>query len=300
MIIPKNLEKGDKIGIISTARKISKKEIKTAIDLFSSWGLDVKLGKYLFEEKDQFAGTSKQRAKDFQSMLEDKEIKAIVCARGGYGTLKIIDKIDFKTILKNPKWIVGYSDATVLHSHLNKLKVASIHATMPINFSKNTKPAIATFKKALFGENYIIEAKSCEQNKKGEAAGELVGGNLSILYALQGSISDIDTENKILFIEDLDEYLYHIDRMITSLKRAKKLDKLAGLIVGSMKDMHDNNIPYGATANEIIYNAVKEFNYPICFNFPSGHINNNNTLMLGLKADLKVGKETLLSFKKEK
>jgi len=296
MIIPQKLEKGDTIGILSTARKISKKELKTAIDLFSSWGLEVKLGKYLFEEQNQFAGTSKQRIKDFQRMLEDKDIKAIICARGGYGTVKIIDKIEFKTILKHPKWIVGYSDVTVLHSHLNTLKVASLHATMPINFPKNTKRAITTLKKALFGESYVIENKSCKQNKKGEAEAEVVGGNLSILYSLQGSISDIDTENKILFIEDLDEYLYHIDRMITSLKRAKKLDGLAGLIVGSMNGMHDNKISYGKTANEIIYNAVKEFNYPVCFNFPSGHINNNNSLIMGVKANLKVGEKIFLSF----
>jgi muramoyltetrapeptide carboxypeptidase len=287
MIIPSYLKKGDKIGIVATARKISKEELQPAIDILTNWGLEVVLGKNLFNADSQFSGTDDERADDLQMMLDDASVKAVISARGGYGTIRIIDKLDFTAFKKQPKWIIGYSDITVLHSHIHNLGFETIHATMPVNFTKNAE-ATETLRKALFGEmvNYEIETHSL--NRKGIAEGELVGGNLSLLYALSGSISDIETKGKILFIEDLDEYLYHIDRMMMQLKRAGKLNDLAGLIVGGMTDMKDNLIPFGKSAKEIIKDAVKEYNFPVCFNFPGGHIDKNLALYFGRKVKLNV------------
>ena len=297
MIKPQSLRKGAKIGVISTARKISKDEIGYAQTLLKSWGFIPVLGDALFEECWQFAGTDDQRLKDLQFMLDNKDIDAIICARGGYGTSRIIDGVDLTAFMKQPKWIAGYSDVTVLHSHIqSKCGVQTLHASMPINFSNNTKEALDSLKIALTGNplNYKIIAN--ELNKKGNAEGMLTGGNLSILYSLVGTSSDIDTENKILFIEDVDEYLYHIDRMMVSLKRSGKLSNLRGLIVGSMNKMHDNDIPFGNTANEIIWQTVKEFDYPVCFGFPAGHIDDNRTLIFGNKIILKVDKEVEVWF----
>jgi len=287
MIQPPLLKKGDKIGVIAPARKIAKEEIQNAIDLFTRWGLEVVLSKNLFRIDNQFAGTDDERAEDLQTMLDDASIKAVISARGGYGTIRIIDKIDFAKFKKNPKWVIGYSDITVLHSHIHNLEIETLHATMPINFSKNSE-ATETLRKALFGEKLKYEFESHPLNRTGAADGELVGGNLSLLYALTGSVSDIKTEGKILFVEDLDEYLYHIDRMMLNLKRSGKLSHLAGLVVGGMTNMKDNTIPFGKTAEEIILDAVKEFSYPVCFNFPAGHIDKNLALCFGKKVNLEV------------
>jgi muramoyltetrapeptide carboxypeptidase len=287
MIQPPLLKKGDKIGIIAPARKISREEIQLAVDLFSRWGLEIVLSKNLFNVDNQFAGTDGERAEDLQAMLDDASVKAVISARGGYGTIRIIDKIGFTKFKKDPKWVIGYSDITVLHSHIHNLGIETLHATMPINFSKNSE-ATETLRKALFGEKLNYEFEAHHLNRKGMAEAELVGGNLSLLYALTGSISDINTKGKILFIEDLDEYLYHIDRMMVNLKRSGKLSHLAGLIVGGMTDMKDNIIPFGKTVEEIILDAVKEFNYPVCFNFPAGHIDKNLALCFGRKVNLKV------------
>lgn len=288
LIQPAYLKKGDKIAIVASARKISIQELQPAIDIFKIWGLEVLLGKNLFKCDNQFSGTDEERAADLQTALDDDSVKAIISARGGYGTMRIIDKIDFTKFKNHPKWIIGYSDITVLHSHIHNFGIQTLHATMPINFSINTE-AIETLRKSLFGEkmNYEIEKNSL--NRNGIAEGELVGGNLSLLYALTGSSSSIHTKGKILFIEDLDEYLYHIDRMMVSLKRYGKLSDLAGLIVGGMTDMKDNQIPFGKTAEEIILDAVKEYNYPVCFNFPAGHIDRNLAMTFGRKMKLVVG-----------
>ena len=292
---PPFLKKGDKIGIIAPARKISKEEIQSAIDIFNAWGLEVVLSKNLFNADNQFSGTENERAEALQIMLNDDSIKAIISARGGYGTIHIIDKIDFTNFRKNPKWIIGYSDITVLHSHINNFGIETLHATMPINFTKNAE-ATETLRKALFGEQLNYEVESYPLNRKGKAEAELIGGNLSLIYALTGSVSDIDTKGKILFIEDLDEYLYHIDRMMLNLKRSGKLDHLAGLIIGGMTDMKDNTIPFGKTAEEIITDAVKEYDYPVCFSFPAGHVEKNLALYFGRVAKLKVADTVQLSF----
>jgi len=288
MIIPKKLRIGDKIGIISTARKITLEELTLAIKNLESWGLQVVLGSNLLGVDNQFSGTIQQRSADLQSMIDDKSIKAILCARGGYGTVQVIDNIDFSNLKKNPKWIVGYSDVTVLHSHLNTLGLASLHATMPINFETNTKESLESFKKALFGIKDKIECKAHPYNKYGKVEGEVVGGNLSNLYSLLGSDSDINTDGKILFIEDLDEYLYHMDRMIMNLKRNGKFTKLKGLIVGGMSDMNDNAIPFGKTAEEIILEHTKDYDFPICFGFPAGHLTDNRCIRLGVESVLEI------------
>jgi muramoyltetrapeptide carboxypeptidase len=288
MIIPAKINIGDKIGIIATARKISFEELNPCIQTLESWGLEVVLGKFLFEENNQFSGTVEQRTVDLQNMINDDAIKAILCARGGYGTVQIIDKIDFSKLKKNSKWIIGYSDITVLHSHLNQLGMATLHATMSINFSKNTQKSLKSLKNALFGIENSIKISSHKFNRLGNIKAEIVGGNLSILYSLLGSKSDVNTAGKILFIEDLDEYLYHVDRMMINMKRNSKFSDLKGMIIGGMSDMNDNETLFGKTAEEIILEHVKEYNFPICFGFPSGHLDDNRGIRFGVSSVLDI------------
>jgi len=286
MIIPNKLNKGDKIAFIATARHISKNELETAIKIIDNWGLKIKFGSNLFNVENQFAGDDFQRASDLQEALDDKSIKAIFCVRGGYGTARIIDKINFSMFLENPKWVVGYSDITVLHNHINNLGVASIHASMPINFQENSEKSLGSLYNSLFNISNIISFQPTNLNKTGSIKGEIVGGNLSVIYSLLGSDSDIQTNDKILFIEDLDEYLYHIDRMVTNLKRNHKFACIKGLIVGGMTKMHDNQIPFGMDANQIIHEKTKDYNFPICFNFPSGHLKDNRSIIFGKETQL--------------
>lgn len=294
MIFPEKLKIGDKIGIISTARKITLDELDPAIKTIESWQLQVELGTNLFEVDNQFSGTIEQRSTDLQTMIDDDSIKAILCARGGYGTVQVIDNIDFSKLKNNPKWIVGYSDVTVLHSHLNKLGIASLHATMPINFKTNTKESLSSLKNGFFGNENNILCRPHPFNKFGKVEAEFVGGNLSILYSLLGSNSDVDTDGKILFIEDLDEYLYHIDRMMMNLKRNGKFTKLKGLVVGGMSDMNDNAIPFGQKTEEIILAHAKEYNFPICFGFPAGHLDDNRTLVFGKECTLEINENGVI------
>lgn len=288
---PELLRLTNKVGVISTARKISRKEVQPAIDKLMAWGLEPILGKHLFSEHNQFAGTVEERTSDLQQMMDDPEIKAILCARGGYGTIQIIDKIDFTQFNKQPKWVIGYSDVTVLHSHINRhCGVQTIHAMMPINFPERGQDSLAIeslYNALFYGDNeYRVKAHSL--NRNGEAQGEIVGGNLSILYSLLGSESDVDTVGKILFIEDLDEYLYHIDRMLMNMKRNGKFDHIRALLVGGMSDMNDNAIPYGKSAQEIIIDVLKDTSFPILFNVPAGHIEDNRALIMGAKARVNI------------
>lgn len=298
MIRPPFLRPGDKIAIVSPARSITFEEVHPAIRFFQKHELEVVLGSYIFSRNHQFAGSDDQRVRDFQHMLDDTQIRAIICSRGGYGTLRIIDRLDFSGFYKNPKWIVGFSDATVLHSHISRqFGVETLHAAMPVNIKAGTPDeSLHTLMNALFGKRIAYSYAKPPLSREGRTAGDLTGGNLSVLYSLLGSASDVDTAGKILFIEDVDEYLYHIDRMMVALKRAGKLDGLNGLIVGGMTRMNDNTIPFGKTANEIIADAVKEYNYPVCFDFPAGHIETNLALILGRKVSLSVGKEVELFF----
>jgi muramoyltetrapeptide carboxypeptidase len=297
MILPQNLQNGDTIAIVATARKNITDNLKPALALAKSWGLEVVLGTTIGLDDNQLAGTDEQRAADFQAMMDNPNIKAIWCVRGGYGTARMVELIDFSRFVKQPKWVVGFSDVTVLHSHLNTLGVASIHGIMPVNVEKASTEVEETLRKALFGDT-LSYAVACEnENKLGVAQGELVGGNLSILYSMMGSESQVNCRGKILFIEDLDEYLYHIDRMMLSLKRCGCFEGLQGLVVGSFIKMHDNEIPWGKNAHEIILDITKKYAFPIVFNFPAGHIHDNNTLIFGKTISLEVNdKETIMKF----
>ncbi len=293
-----NINPSDKIAIISTARKIDVEALEYAKEVLKSWSLQVVESPNLRAEYHQFCGNDEQRRQDLQWAIDNPDIKGVLCFRGGYGTVRILDKIDFSKLKNNPKPIIGYSDVTALHNAVNKIVgIATIHATMPVNFKENTTEALLTLKKAMFGESYSIETPSDKRNRTGTTTGEIVGGNLSILYSLSGTKFDIDTKGKILFIEDLDEYLYHIDRMMWNLKLSGKLSHLKGLIVGGMTDMHDNTIPFGKTAEEIIMEAVQEYDYPVCFNFPAGHLDDNRALVFNQNCSLAVSNEkTVVKF----
>ena len=295
MILPSYLKKGDTVAIIATARKVSKEEIEPAVVFFESYGFSVVLGKNLFESHHQYAGTDAQRAEDLQWALNDKQIKAVIIARGGYGSVRLMEYVDFTEFKKHPKWLVGYSDVTVLHSAIHNIGMATLHATMPLNFSKN-QIATRSLIKALMGKLTHIETEENYSNIPGAAKGTLIGGNLSLLYALSGTPYDIDTRDKILFIEDLDEYLYHLDRMMMQLKLSGKLSCLKGLIVGGMTDMKDNAIPFGKFPEEIILDAVKDYNYPVCFDFPAGHIDKNLAMYFGREVELHVTDSAILKF----
>ena len=291
MITPPYLQKGDTIAIVSTARKNIDDNLKPTIDLLEGWGLKAKIGKTIGLDYYQLAGTDDQRAADFQEQMDNPNIKAIWCVRGGYGTVKIIDKLDFTKFKQNPKWIIGFSDVTVLHSHLNRMGIESLHATMPVAIPRATDAAKNTLCAALFNDKLEYTLDCDALNHLGKAKGELVGGNLSILYSLLGSESAVDCNDKILFIEDLDEYLYHVDRMMVNLKRNGCLQNLKGIIVGAMTEMKDNEIPWGRNALEIIEDNVKGLNIPIIYNFPAGHIRDNRALIFGRQVTIEVSAE---------
>jgi muramoyltetrapeptide carboxypeptidase len=301
MLRPESMKEGDTVAIVSTARKVSPAEIQPAINILAAWGLKTMLGKNLFKQQNQLAGTDEERLADFQNALDDKNVKAILFARGGYGTIRIIDGVNWSEFQKNPKWLIGFSDITVIQSHaLTNCQAETLHAPMAFNFKKASSESLNALKRILLGENVsyqIPENISSDFNRHGNAKGILAGGNLSLLYAINGTPSDMDYRGKILFLEDLDEYLYHIDRMMLTLKRNGKLKSLAGLIVGGMTDMKDNTVPFGKSAEEIIREAVAEYNYPVCFGFPAGHIRDNRPLIFGREVELNVTEEIILKFK---
>lgn len=291
MTEPPFLKPGSTIGIVATARKLTWEELEPTIGLLTDAGFTVRTGQRMFGAENQFSGSDEDRAADMQRMLDDPDINAILCARGGYGTVRIIDKLDFTEFVKHPKWLCGFSDITVLHAHINQnFGIATLHSSMPLSMRElpDNHVQVTTLIQSLKGELPSYEFDSHPLNRIGEMEGEIVGGNLSVLYSILGSKSDINTDGKILFIEDLDEYLYHIDRMMMNLKRNGKLAKLKGLVVGGMSDMNDNTIPYGKSAVEIIREAVEEYDYPVCFNFPAGHIDDNRALILGKKAAIRI------------
>lgn len=288
MITPPPLKAGDTIGIVSTARKINLSELKPAIALLEAWGLKVKTAPNLFEQYHQFAGTDAQRLADLQDFVDSPDIKAILCARGGYGTVRIIDALDLSRLVANPKWICGYSDVTVLLNALTNKGIECLHSTMPINFENNTPEALESLRKVLFGESIEYAIHTHDFNRFGEAKGKVIGGNLSILYSLLGSPTKLNTNGAILFMEDLDEYLYHVDRMMLNLKRNGYFENLGGLIIGGMSDMNDNSVPFGKKTLEIIHETISSYDFPVCFGFPAGHLDDNRILIMGREAQLSV------------
>ncbi len=291
IIQPPYLKKGDKVAITCPAKKLPH-AMTDAVSLLKSWGLDVVLGETVNAEFHQFAGNDALRAADLQRFIKDDSIKAIFAARGGYGTIRIIDEVDFMPVKEAPKWIIGFSDITVLHAHVfANFGLQSIHGQMPMTIPDGTAESLQTLRKALFGEGFSYHFSAEKLNREGEAQGVLIGGNLSLLVAVSGSVSDFDYDGKILFIEDVGEYLYAIDRMMRTLKRAGKLKNLAGLMIGGFTELKDNEIPFGQTVEEIIFETVKEYDYPVCFNFPAGHIPNNQALIFGKTLNLAVQKQ---------
>ncbi|SKB74034.1 S66 peptidase family protein [Daejeonella lutea] len=288
MITPPYLQKGDTVAITCPAKSLPV-PIDDAVKLLESWGLKVVLGETVYASWHQFAGTDELRTADFQKFLDDDSVKAIFAARGGYGTIRIIDGIDFSRFEDNPKWIIGFSDITILHSHINAvLNTQSIHGQMPLTIPDGTKVSLETLRKALFNEPFDYSYTSAVENKSGSGSGMLIGGNLTLLLMMSGSVSEQDYKDKILFLEDVGEYFYSIDRMILSFKRAGILAELKGLIIGGFTDLKDNDIPFGHTAEEIIVSHVKEYDYPVCFNFPAGHIEDNRALIFGREVTLTV------------
>lgn len=296
--IPPYLQNGDTIGLVCPAGYMPVERVSECIRILNEeWGFTTKVGNTIGKQFNYFSGTDEERLADFQQMLDDDEVKAIFCARGGYGISRIIDRIDFSRFSKKPKWIIGFSDVTVLHSHIYRnYYIATLHAPMASAFNDEGYKTefVQSLKNAIAGKKIKYNCISHEFNRKGEGIGELVGGNLSLLAHLVGTDSDLKTRGRILFIEDTGEYLYNIDRMMRQLQRGGKLDKLAGLIVGGFTDMKDTERPYGQTVYEIIRDVVKGYKYPVCFGFPVSHEKENLALKIGVGYKLKVGKSKIL------
>ena len=295
---PPYLQKGDTIGITCPAGYMQKQKATACIHTLQRWGYEVMVGKTLGSgSRNYFSGTDEERRDEFQAMLDDPTIKAILCGRGGYGVGRIIDQLDFTRFKKNPKWIIGFSDITVLHAHLiSRLGIASLHAPMASAFNHGNNKYIKAFKDAIAGAKADYSCKGHSFNRPGTATATLVGGNLSLLAHLCGTGSDIATRGRILFIEDIGEYTYNIDRMLYQLKRSGKLDKLAGLIVGGFTDMKDTERPFGKTVYEVIREIVAPYTYPVCYGFPVSHGKENLALKVGISCTLKVtGKKVTLT-----
>ncbi|RAW03058.1 S66 peptidase family protein [Pseudochryseolinea flava] len=290
MIRPPFLQAGDKIGMVAPGRKVSPADVDIATQHFKSWGLEVVLAPNLFSRDEYYlSATDDQRMEDYQQMLDDPQIRAIVNARGGYGSTRILDRLDFTAFTKNPKWIVGFSDVTAIHLAVHRLNVESIHGIMPIVFGKNDAPnSINSLKNTLFGILPDIDFQSSLPNREGAARGIAVGGNLSLVVDSIGTSSDVDTDGKILILEEVDEYLYRMDRMIVHLKRAGKLKNLAGLVIGHITAPLDTELNFGYNFQDIITEHVKEYAFPVAFNFPSGHENPNLSWLHGAHASLSV------------
>lgn len=286
---PNYLKKGDTIMIVAPAGFINDfTEIEPGIALAKSWGLEVIVGDNVLKKHNHFAGSDEQRLSDIQCALNNKDIKAIWCSRGGYGTVRIIDQIDFTAFEQHPKWVVGFSDITTLHATIHNLGIATIHATMPGGIKKASEKAKQTLHKALFGDNFDLEILSNPFNKMGTARGILIGGNLSIINAMIGSFSEINMFGKIVFIEDVGEDLYRVDRMMYTLKRSGALKNLKGLIVGDFDSKREKNTLFGGTHREIILNAVRDYNFPVLFDFPAGHISDNYAMIFGTEINIDV------------
>ncbi len=297
MKIPPYLKKGDTIGITCPAGYMAKEKAQTCINTLQDWGFEVMVGKTLgSRSKNYFSGTDDDRRDELQAMLDDERINAILFGRGGYGMGRIIDHLDFSKFKKNPKWLIGFSDITVLHCHLNRrLKIAALHAPMAAAFNDggNKNEFIGSLHKAITGKKARYQCAANPYNKQGSINAELVGGNLSLIAHLCGTPSALITKNKILFIEDVGEYIYNTDRLLYQLKRNGQFEGLAGLIVGGFTDMKDTERPFGKKVYEVISDIVKEYHYPVCFGFPVSHEKENYALKVGAQYALKVGKKNV-------
>ena len=297
LITPPYLQKGDTIAILAPAGilKENKKPIMAkAKQLAERWGLVVVYGKNLFSQDNHFAGTDEQRCQDFQEALDNPNIKAIWCGRGGYGSVRILDMLDFSTFVKHPKWIIGYSDITAFHSHIHNLGIETLHAMMGSSMQDKEEDialTIESFKKAVFGEPLQYTIESSKFNRKGQASGMLVGGNIAIISSMLGSESQIATDGKILFIEDVGEYKYSIDRMLQSFKRAGYFDNVKAVIVGGMTKIKKNSTPWGNSMEHLILEAIPK-NIPVMFKFPAGHDPDNRALLMGRVVDVTIGDTT--------
>lgn len=292
MITPPYLKSGDIVGIFAPARSIDQNSIDNFTNQLRKWGLRWKFGENLLGQYNRFSGSDEERSDDLQTMINDPEIRAIFAARGGYGSIRTLQNVDFSNFEKDPKWLIGYSDITVLHSYINKFTgTESLHGPMPLNFGESTdKESVESLRKALFGEALSYNFGGHELNIEGEAEGEIVGGNLALISSLNGTVLFPDLRNKVLFIEDVDEYLYNIDRMMMNFSLSGVFNRIKALVVGDIgiKEEEDD-IPFGKTAYEIIHEITDQYNIPVCFNFPAGHIFKNMTLIFGRKIQLRVG-----------
>ena len=296
LIQPPYLKAGDTVAIVAPSGVLKDRtdEVELAIALLKSWGLNALVGKHVFNQANHFAGTDDERCEDFQKALDDPSISAIWCARGGYGTVRILDKLNFTQFRKHPKWLIGYSDITALHNQLHNEGFESLHAMMCVSLSEDNKDleaTIATFKDAIFGKPLAYTLEGSEYNRIGTATAPLVGGNLTVLHTMLGSKTSLDTSGDILFIEEIGEYKYHIDRMLQSLKRAGYFDNCKGVIVGDMTKLRKNTTLWGTSVEQLILDALSDYDFPIAFNMRAGHENDNRAMILGRTVELVVGKE---------
>src|SRR5690554_624718 len=296
LIQPPYLKAGDTVAIVAPSGILKNRttEVKQAEDLLKSWDLNVVIGEHVFSKDNHFAGTDAERYEDFQKAMNNPTISAIWCARGGYGTVRILDKLDFTELRKKPKWLIGYSDITALHNQFHNEGFETIHALMCTSLTKDLvdiEESITTFKKAIFGETLSYTLKGTDYNRAGTVTAPLVGGNLTMLHTMLGSKTSIDTSGKILFIEEIGEYKYHIDRMLQSLKRAGYFNNCAGVLVGDMSKVRKNTTPWGSSIEQLILDALAEYNFPIAFNMPAGHEKDNRAMILGKTIKMTVGKD---------
>lgn len=289
------LHTGSKVALVAPARKMTREQMLPAIQWLKSVGLVPVYDDRLFAEHYIFAGDDNYRASVCQSYLDDDQIDAIWLSRGGYGSIRIIDKLDFSKFTKHPKWMIGFSDTTVFHGKLSRLECQSIHASMPYFFENKTTEARQSLLDALMGKPLKYEFSSHMLNRCGQVEAEIIGGNLSVLYGMIGSDTFPETDGKILFLEEVDEYIYHIDRLMHALKRAGKLKNIKGLIIGGLTQIHDNPDPFGMSAEEVIAEAVADYDYPLCFNFPAGHFSDNRAIVFGQPLHIEIGKEKVIS-----
>jgi muramoyltetrapeptide carboxypeptidase len=299
MKYPSKLKPGDKVAIVAPARKITGRQLEPALITLESWGLKPVLAENIYSNKHSYlAGTDEERRRDFQTMIDDPDVKAIFSARGGYGSTRIIEDIDFSSLRRSPKWIIGFSDVTAFHLRMASIGIASIHGTMPIFFGqKEASRSVESIRKILFTGGCEIDWAPDEFNRTGSGAGEVIGGNLSLLIDALNTASEPDTRNKVLIVEEVEEYFYKLDRMFTQLRRAGKLKDLAGLVIGHMTDIKNSELDFGETVYQIVLHAVRDYPYPVAFSFPSGHHNPNMAWIHGGQANLEISIDrTVLSY----